>query len=220
MRTARDTNVERLISISSEPLAPRPENRPTVLDQFTLGSELFKLLEKKNGFYAFESALHVFPLTGQPSSDLSLEDWNSESLWRSEYGDLAKGLLFFAEDALQNQFCLSSKGIVHFLSETGQHSDFADSIENWAERILSNYELHTRWPMLRQWQEVHGALTPRKRLMPKIPFFLGGRHDLDNLWAGDAVEGMRLKADIALQTRDLPDGAEVRLIVGERPKEQ
>jgi hypothetical protein len=47
--------------------------------------------------------------------------------------------------------------------------------------------------------------------MSRTPFFLGGEYKIENLWAGDSLEGMRMKADIAMQTRHLPDGAQVRL---------
>ncbi|HEY6464441.1 MAG TPA: hypothetical protein VIY69_00535 [Candidatus Acidoferrales bacterium] len=33
----------------------------------------------------------------------------------------------------------------------------------------------------------------------------------------DAVEGMRCKANVAMQTRNLPDGAKVRLVIGAKP---
>jgi len=56
--------------------------------------------------------------------------------------------------------------------------------------------------------------------MPKTPFFLGGAYSVGNLWAGDAVEGMRFKADLAAQTKDLPDGASVRLVIGKTPTKQ
>jgi hypothetical protein len=49
----------------------------------------------------------VLSLTSDPET--GLEGWNAVSLWRNEYQDLATGLLFFAEDVLQDQFCLSMK---------------------------------------------------------------------------------------------------------------
>jgi hypothetical protein len=54
------TSVEELLSISSEGLAPEPRTLAKILEPFSLGPELFHMLECKNGFYAFESALHVF----------------------------------------------------------------------------------------------------------------------------------------------------------------
>lgn len=209
------TNVEKLISISSEALGPQTTFCPKILMEYALGSELYQILYLRNGFYAFESALHVFPLTSDP--DEGLEGWNAESTWRSAYGDLAEGLLFFAEDALQDQFCLSKKqtGVSRFDAETGRTAPLADTIESWANLILSNHRTETGWPLAREWQQKNGPLPTGKRLMPKTPFFLGGRYDVDNLWAGNPLEGMRFKGDLATQTRDLPEGAQARLkIVG------
>jgi hypothetical protein len=212
------TNIDQLLSISSESLASKPSVFPEFLQAYALGSELFHMLELKNGFYAFEFALHVFPLTSDPAT--GLEGWNAGSLWRNEYSDLAEGLLFFAEDILQDQFCLSHKqsGVLRFHAETGQTTAMAESVENWAELIMSNYRIETGWPFVHEWQKKNGPLPLGKRLMPKTPFFLGGEYKIDNLWAGDPLEGMRLKADLAMQTRRLPEGTKVRLHVAPKPE--
>jgi hypothetical protein len=175
------------------------------------------MLERKNGFYAFESALHVFPLTSEPVNGSSLVEWNSDSPWRNDYGDLTVGLLFFAENILQDQFCLSASGVLRFNAEAGGTKRMADSLENWAEIILRDYDHETRWTFAHGWQSENGPLPPGKRLMPKIPFFLGGSYSMENLWAGDAVEGMRFKADLAIQTKNLPDGSQVRIVLSEKP---
>src|SRR5271157_1907267 len=206
-------NIEKLLSISSESLAPKPSVFPDFLRAYVLGSDLFHMLEQKNGFYTFEFALHVFPLTSDPQT--GLEGWNAGSLWRNEYEDLTEGLLFFAEDILQDQFCLSKKksGVHRFQAETAQTTFMADSMEGWAGLILSNFRMETGWPLVHEWQEKNGPLPLGKRLMPKTPFFLGGEYKIENLWAGDPLGGMRLKGDLAMQTRYLPDGAQVRLKV-------
>ena len=90
------TRIEKLISISSPPLATKPLIFPELLRPYALGPELFLMLEGKNGFYAFESALHIFPLTGDPASGLAA--WNADSCWRGNYQDLSDGMLFFAEE--------------------------------------------------------------------------------------------------------------------------
>lgn len=212
------TNIERLLSISSEALGSKPSAFPEILREYGLGSELFHMLEQKNGFYAFEYALHVFPLTSD--RETGLEGWNAESLWRGGYADLAEGLLFFAEDILQDQFCLSNKqsGVHRFDSETGQTTFMAESVDAWAGVILSNYRKETGWPLAHEWQEKNGRLPLGKRLMPKTPFFLGGEYKIENLWAGNPLEGMRFKADLAMQTRNLPDGAKVKLKIGPKPE--
>jgi hypothetical protein len=211
------TRIEELVSISSAPLAPGPEGIPRFLETYVLGPELFQMLRLRNGFYAFESALHVFPLTFDPAA--GLEAWNAASLWRDAYQDLAEGLLFFAEDIFQDQFCLSLKqsGVFRFQSETGQTDFLADSLERWADRVLSDHRVETGWPLAHEWQAARGPLPAGQRLMPKTPFFMGGEYTLENLWAGSPLEGMRLKGDLAIQTRDLPNGAKVRLNVAPKP---
>jgi hypothetical protein len=212
------TNIERLLSISSEALSSKPSSFPAVLREYDLGSELFQMLEQKNGFYAFEYALHVFPLTTDPEA--GLEGWNAESLWRKEYEDLAQGLLFFAEDILQDQFCLSTKqsGVHRFHAETGRTTFMAGSIEEWAGVILTNDRAETGWPFIHEWQEKNGRLPLGKRLMPRTPFFLGGEYKIENLWAGNPLEEMRFNADLAIQTRHLPEGAKVKLNIAPKPE--
>jgi hypothetical protein len=211
------THIENLLSISSEPLAHTPPVDPGLLKNYPLGPELLRMLERKNGFYAFESALHVFPLSSEPLYGASLAEWNSDSLWRNDYGDLTVGLLFFAEDALQDQFCLSTNGVLRFKAETDGSKPMADSLDNWAAIILRDYDRETGWTFANTWQTENGLLPPGKRLMPKTPFFFGGGYAMENLWAGDAVEGMRFKADLAMQTRNLRDGDQVRMIIGKKP---
>jgi hypothetical protein len=205
------TSVEKLLSISSESLAPEPTVFPDFLQAYALGSELFAMLRQKNGFYAFESALHVLPLTADPKA--GLEGWNAKTSWRDEYGDLAEGLLFFAEDVLQDQFYLSIKqgGVLRFGAETGAIKPMADSLESWAQAVLSEFKMETGWPLAHKWQLEHGPLPLGTRLMPRVPFFLGGQHAVENLWAGSSLEGMHFKGDMALQTRDLAEGAQVNL---------
>lgn len=203
------TQIDTLLSLGSGALAAKPAAMPELLRHYALGPELFAMLEKKNGFYAFESALHVFPVSPDPIA--GLEDWNSVPLWRNLYGDLAVGLLFFAEDVFQDQFCITSDGISRFKAETGATVLMADSVEGWARAILSDNEYETGYTTAHAWQAGNGPLSPGKRLMPKIPFFLGGDYSLENLWAGDSVEGMLHKGNVAQQTRSLPDGTQVRL---------
>jgi hypothetical protein len=203
-------NVEQLLSIASDPIGTELNKPPEILAGFALGPDLFNLLRQKNGFYAFESALHVFPAQKSPP-EISLELWNDQSVWRRRYGDLADGLLFFAEDIFQDQFCISQQGVFRFKAETGELNLMGSSIEDWAACLLSNHRAETGWPLARIWQAENGAIPPGKRLMPKTPFFLGGEYSLENFWLGDSVEGMRFKADLAMQTRNLPEGTPIKL---------
>lgn len=119
---------------------------------------------------------------------------------------------------MQVQFCLFRKqnGALRFHAETGQTDFMADSLEQWAGVVLSNEERETGWPFVHEWQARNGSLPLGKRLMPRAPFFLEG--EIENLWTGNALEGIGFKADLAMQTRHLTDGAKAKLNIGAKPE--
>ncbi len=179
----------------------------------SLADQLLRMLCQRNGFYALESALHVFP-THSSQNEIGIFDWNESALWRSGYKGMADGCLFFAEDVFGGQFCIKDSKVYTFDPETGLLEYLADDIESWVKMLLSDYEVLTGYPLAHQWQKQNGRLPAGKRLLPKVPFVLGGEFVLDNLYLADAVEGMRFRADIANQIKDLPAGAQIRLNIG------
>ena len=50
---------------------------------------------------------------------------------------------------------------------------------------------------------------PGERLVPKVPFVLGGEFDVSNLHPLDSVKAMRFYGNLAVQIRDAPDGTRV-----------
>lgn len=174
--------------------------------------ELAELWSKRNGFYAFEAALHVFP-RGVHCGDMSFERWNLNDTWRNAYGNATDGLQFFAEDIFGDQFAIAGDRVVSFNSETGELTKIADTIEEWACAILTDYEFLTGYPFAHDWQEKFDTLVPGQRLAPKVPFVFGGAYDVANLYAMDAVKVMLLRAEIYRQIKDMSDGARVKLTV-------
>ena len=175
-------------------------------------SLLAPLLRLKNGFYAFESALHVFPDV-TAGGERGLLEWNATELWRGEYAGMADGAVYFAEDVFGAQFCVREHAVCTFDPETGEFETIARDLDEWATAVLDEYSLLTGFPLAHEWQTQHGMLPAGSRLVPKQPFVLGGEFALENLHALDAVKGMKFRADIAVQVRDLPDGASVELKV-------
>jgi hypothetical protein len=209
-----DDRLLKLLSVASEPLLtpPHPREAERLSSIGAKSAELWEILLWKNGWYAFESALHLFPL-GTRENILDLQDWNSESLWRSEYKELASDCFFFAEDTFGSQFCFKEGQIHTFDPETGRTRIFASHLGEWAGKILDDYNLYTGYPVAHEWQRLHRPLTQGERLLPKTPFVFQGAYTVENLYALDCVEGMKLRASIAIQLRDLPDGSRVRLRV-------
>lgn len=198
--------VSELLALASAPLGAEHADAAIALDG-PLGSDLRAMLRRANGFYAFESALHVFPsgATGM----VGLEVWNASELWRSEYDGLADDLVFFAEDVFGGQFVLSPEGVGTFDPETGDVALLAEDLQGWAAVVLDDRDVLTGYPLAHEWQAQHGALPSGQRLLPRVPFVLGGDFAVSNLYCAGAVDGMRTRANLATQLRDLPDGATV-----------
>ncbi|HEX6291761.1 MAG TPA: hypothetical protein VFZ66_21425 [Herpetosiphonaceae bacterium] len=212
----RGSWVEQLIAIASPALGSTDARFPQeLLDRWgARAAELAALLKQKNGLLAFESALHLFPI-GPVTSGYSLEAWNSPTLWREGYEDAAQDALFFAEDIFGEQFCIRGARIWRFNPETGDSEELAPTLEQWAQRLLEDYNLETGYALAHEWQNQYGALPLGKRLLPKIPFVAGGKYAVENLYATDAVTGMRFRADLARQIRNLPDGTQIRFQITE-----
>lgn len=193
------------------PTAPDLERMVEAYDQ-AIVRHLHAMLEMKNGFYAFESALHVLS-DSSTIREQGLLEWNSDELWRRNYDRMCDGALFFAEDVFGTQFCLRSGSVCTFDPETGSFEAMAENLENWATKILDDYDLWTGHRLARDWQSIHGPIPIGFRLLPLTPFVLGGEFVVENLHAVESVKGMKLRASIAVQIRDLPDGAKVTLQV-------
>lgn len=208
--------LEQLVLISSESMCGNQNV------QFSQGSgvnghciqELHDLLRIRNGFYAFESALHMFPSRCYPQT-MDMELWNDMRTWKSEYEEVLEDILFFAEDVFGEQFGIRDDEIIRFSPETCDIVRFSGSLEGWAEKILNDYDFETGYGLASQWQKLHGAIPFGYRLLPKTPFFLGGKFEVDNLYLIDSVEAMKFRAEMWRQSKDLPDGTEVELRVVE-----
>jgi hypothetical protein len=199
--------IDKLLSLAGPPLGP-PVEPVTKTGSGLLHELVSSVLSHADGFYAFESALHVFPLTGT-SGILGIDSWNAADLWRNHYGGMADGFLFFAEDVFGGQFGIKEEVVYSLDPETGETSPLARSVDEWARKILDDYEFMTGYPLAHQWQVANGVLSVGERLLPKKPFVLGGEYSVANLVAMGAVKSMRFRGDLAVQIRDLPDGASI-----------
>lgn len=204
--------IDKLIKLAGPALHPGQPLASDVLLQLAgrRGPELAAFLSKRNGFYAFEGALHIFPTAGD-TVEKSIEFWNKEDTWKDAYSDFAKDCLFFGEDAFGVQFCIKNNHIYTFDPETGELTFIAETLDEWAKLVVENYNELTGYSLAHDWQRINGGLPPGKRLVPVTPFVLGGEFAVVNLIALDAVESMKYRADVAKQLTDLPDGAQVTI---------
>ena len=206
---AQSTN--KLLELASASIAPAPALLPVRCHDVdgSLMGEWLKMLDYTNGFYCFESALHVFP-SRQCGASLGLTEWNDAAAWRYEYQRLDRGGLFVAEDIFGNQFCLLKDAIYTFDAETAELTEFARTVDEWAQKVIADFEIVTGYPLGHQWQSAHGALVTGHRLVPKQPFVLGGAYQTENLFSCEAVAGMRARGNLAIQIADVPDGTPIK----------
>lgn len=203
--------IDKLVELGSKALSDENE----IIIKNVISNEnlmqLRYLLARKNGFYAFNASLHVFSSGVESLNEKSLEEWNSETLWRRNYGDMVLNCFFFAEDLFGGQFCFKGDEVYSFDPETGGLSYMSSTLDEWAKKIVEDSAVLTGYEVGYEWQKRNGVLTTGKRLMPKVPFVCGGEYSLDNLVQIDSVESMRLRGDFAQQIRDLPDGKKIRI---------
>ena len=208
-----------LLAISSPPLAEPTSDDAILRRRGALGAELADLLATRNGFFTFESALHVFPLALPPGGDgtidlLRLNDpAGSPTGWKGDHLPPCADILFFAANIFGDLYGIQGDQVIRFDPETGDVVPLSSSINGWAAWVLANYEDEIGWHTARAWQEANGALSEGLRLMPIRFFCLGGTNALDNLRPIPLLEGIALRADVARQIRDLPDGTRVRIVV-------
>ena len=205
-------NVDRLISIAGKPLRTGGAlSLDGPMASSALANDLIGLAKRKDGFYAFESALHVLPFAS--TTELGIVDWNDDSVWKYEYNGAADQLLCFAEDVFGAQFAIAGEAIVRFDPETGMSEEIARSIDAWASQILGDADVLTGYPIAHEWQIANGPIPIGHRLVPRVPFVLGGDFSVGNLRAVKATNAMRFYGYLATQIKTLPDGARIELRV-------
>ncbi len=200
------TSLMKLVRIGG-PALTNQDPRQQLASLGARARELHGMLTQRNGFYCFEGALHIFP---SGHGDMPLEAWNSVELWRSSYGGMTHDYLFFAEDIFGNQYGIEGGKIISFDAETAEAEIITDTLEEWAAKVLAEYEYMTGYPLAHSWQEKNGRLPLGKRLIAKVPFVAGGEFNEENLYPLDSVQAMRWHGDLARQIRDLPDGASIK----------
>jgi hypothetical protein len=193
-----------LLSIASPALS---ELTVEPISHGRIGNELWELLGRRNGFYAFESALFV---RGFGPSAGDTVGWNRDGSWRDGYDEDGVGLFFFAEDVFGSQFAIHNDTIVQFDGETGSKTRMASSVEDFVDQLLDDYNYLTGYPLAKEWQDLHGQLKPGQRLVPIQPFVLGGEFNVENLRVMRDHEAMMSRSALAHQLRGKPDGTKIR----------
>ncbi|MEV6736403.1 hypothetical protein AB0N14_05400 [Streptomyces sp. NPDC051104] len=202
--------MDRLLDIASPALSGDEPRAEDMSGLGPIGSDLLQMLSERNGFYAFESALHVFASAERMRSGYSIGSWNDRNRWLDAYGALQPNLVFFAEDVFGGQFGTDGTRIYSFNPETAKLTELASSLPDWTERVLDDYAYLTGYPVAHEWQSRHGAIPVGHRLTPRIPFVFGGNYDADNMVLTESAAAMRYWGGIANAIARVSDGTQLR----------
>jgi hypothetical protein len=204
--------LEQLLSISSKAFA-RTRSISLLLSGKPRGEleQVQSMLDTKNGFAAFESALIVFP-TIDTTFAPSIDSWNEMSGWRDSYrGFIPDDVVFFAEDLFGGQFGALQSEIVRLDPESGEIHHYAKTLLDWSERLLENYPEDTGWPLAHEWQVAKGPILSCQRLLPIQPFILGGDYIIENMTLVDSHIAMENWGRLFQAVKSVPDGQVVTI---------
>ena len=116
-----------------------------------------RLLQRWNGFYALNGALHVLGACNAPPNH-SLSAWNEPTGWRAAWGRYTEGLTFFAQGAFGDQFAYRAGKIVRFHAKNGRSDVMQATLAEWIEAVLlePDYTLNQRF--FEECVRAHGPL--------------------------------------------------------------
>lgn len=135
-------------------------------------------LQRWNGAYAFDGALHILGARTEPPNQ-SLDAWNRPDGWRQSFGLLVEPCWFFAETAFGDQFGYRDGKVVRLRVYEARVEPMASSFAEWVEQVVLDPQ---RWLSLDVFE---GAV---RRLGP-LPF--GGHFGPPPTW----TQGSNLRAD-------------------------
>ncbi|MEU9117501.1 SMI1/KNR4 family protein [Streptomyces sp. NPDC048483] len=177
-------------------------------------AELGKVISRINGFFLFNAGVQVFRV-GEEGLGPDMLTWNSESTWKDTYDGLADDVFCFGQDIFGTQFgIVGDEEVVTFDPETACVTSLGTSLEQWAQWLLDDPDVHGAAGFAYAFQHENDALDPGERLVPYEFFIAGGGYDFDNFAVHDAVTAMRIRGPIAQKVHDLPDGTTVRISAG------
>ena len=164
-----------------------------------------------DGFITTDGLFRVFGFEGDNQLP-SLDEWNLSD-WKRDYGSLAHGVLFIAEDIFGDQYGYdfrSKRQFVKFYCEGGE-IEALDGGLNWFiaalvdpiafgaldAELIEAARVSGRWP------------SDNEHLAFKLPLIAGGERNASNLGIESVALHLGMLAQISRQTLDQDDGTPI-----------
>ena len=176
-------------------------------------NNFFDNLEKisNNKNLLFDGALYVRN-NFSTSVFHSIGDWNEYSLWKKFFPeDKLKEVYFFADNILSYQYGIYDEKVVMLNPEDSSLEIVASSLDEWFSVIKSDKVTYLYSDILEEWESRNGKILLGEKLIPSIPFIIGGDYELDIFIKCTELEAMRYYSQYAKTLYKLPDGNVVKL---------
>ncbi len=153
-----------------------------------------------------------------PGVTPSLEEWNSEAGWKSEWDRFCGRLVVFASDWLGRQIGFDlrrvSQGepLIGILEPgTGQLLEVPETFRGFLEKELVDFkDAALASNFYEEWLRSGGRRPrPSECVGYRVPLFLGGRDSIENLELADMSVYVSLCGQLEKQSRSLPPGSKV-----------
>lgn len=192
-----------------------PEINEDTLDicqQFIVDKNYFDFISFiGNGGFFFGQSLQVYDL-GENKNFNNILSVNTTLV--ENFGDIFKDLFAFAQDIFGNQFVYDQKrdAFAFFCAESGERQSMGNTFSEWLDVFVADRDYYTGQSYEQQWKLQHD-LPFDHRIMPKIPFIIGGDFEVSNFYTSAYPKYHSFNADFAKQIINLPDGQKIKLVI-------
>lgn len=163
-----------------------------------------------NGGFFFNYSLQIYSL-------LPADNFNNiftvNNILNAEFGELFYGLCSFGQDVLANQFVfdIATGDVLLFNIETGDRESLAKDFAGWLKVLMTDPNFLSGEDFITEWLGAGMSLSVSQRLVPKIPFVIGGDYQASNFYASSFPKYLMYYGDLAGQIHSLKDGEKVHL---------
>jgi hypothetical protein len=165
----------------------------------------------RGGIHLFSKALRIFGLTNHKDARNILR-WNNPDIWKSGYALFFKDVWAFAEDVFGFQYLFYKEGVGQLDIETGKINLLCKTFKDWIALVMENRNYYSGFSVAQEWGKVHAdePLTGAYHLSPVTLFVCNGGYEIDNFFRIEAEQNLCVKAQIARQLKDVPDGTQIK----------
>mgnify|MGYP001546136526 CR=1 FL=1 len=167
-----------------------------------------EFIKKINGGFFYNYSLHIYAV----STSFEFHDiFKINEIIKESFGKIIKNDFYFAQEIFGNQFGYCDEGIVFLNIESGERNIIARDFDEWMEILNKDLDYFTGRKLVESWNKFNNAMKPNERFCPKIPFVIGGKFEIENLFLQAFPKNILANANIATQIYELPDGTPIKL---------